>query len=184
MGQRGVTRVVSVFLVLAYLVAAPAAVSTDSIPAAGGNIAITPIMHASVQVEHAGKVIHVDPWSQGDYSNAKPAELILITDIHEDHLDLPAVQKIRKPSAPVVIPAASREKVPDGSVLANGETKNGCGCQRRSGRAVRPEVQGLPLAKPRIARSRQSISTRAKSSGRFRTATRQITFAITPRSRA
>jgi beta-lactamase family protein len=127
MGQRGVTRVVSVFLVLAYLVAAPAAVSTDSIPAAGGNIAISPIMHASVQVEHAGKVIHVDPWSQGDYSNAKPAELILITDIHEDHLDLPAVQKIRKPSAPVVIPAASREKVPDGSVLANGETKRVAG---------------------------------------------------------
>jgi hypothetical protein len=45
-----------------------------------GDVEITPIIHSSVQIEHAGKVIHVDPWSLGDYSHAKPADLILITD--------------------------------------------------------------------------------------------------------
>ena len=48
-----------------------AAADTDEIPAEGGTIAITPIMHGSVQVEFGGKVIQVDPWSDGDYSAAK-----------------------------------------------------------------------------------------------------------------
>src|SRR5271154_6081417 len=91
-------------LALAVLFPASAA---DRIPASGGDIEITPIMHASVQVEHAGKVIQVDPWSKGDFSRAKQADLILITGVENDHFDLDAIQKIRKPGAPVVIPAAA-----------------------------------------------------------------------------
>ena len=45
--------------------------SSDRIAADGGDIVITPIIHSSVQVEHAGKVIQVDPWSAGDLSEAK-----------------------------------------------------------------------------------------------------------------
>ncbi len=99
----------------------------DRIPAAGGDIEITPIMHASVQVEHAGTVIQVDPWSKGDFSRAKPADLILITGVENDHFDLDAIQKIRKPGAPVVIPGAAQDKLPDGTALANGETKEVAG---------------------------------------------------------
>ena len=84
-------------------------------------------MHASVQVEHAGTVIQVDPWSKGDFSRAKPADLILITGVENDHFDLDAIQKIRKPGAPVVIPAAAKDKLPDGTALANGETKEVAG---------------------------------------------------------
>ena len=95
----------------------------DQIPAAGGDIEVTPITHASVQLEHAGKVIQVDPWSRGDFSRAKPADLILITGAENDHLDLDAIHKIRKAGAPIVIPAAAKEKVPDGTVLANGASQ-------------------------------------------------------------
>jgi L-ascorbate metabolism protein UlaG (beta-lactamase superfamily) len=96
---------------------APAA---DTVPAAGGDIVITPIIHASVQIEHAGTVIQVDPWSAGDLSRARPADLILVTDDPVHHLDPKAIQALRKPGAPVVIPAAGKTRVPDGSVLANG----------------------------------------------------------------
>jgi L-ascorbate metabolism protein UlaG (beta-lactamase superfamily) len=95
----------------------------DKIPADRGDIEITPITHASVQVEHAGRVIQVDPWSRGDYSNAKAADLILVTGVENDHFDLDAIRKIRKPGAPVVIPAAGKDKLADGTALANGETK-------------------------------------------------------------
>ena len=54
--------------------------SSNRIDAEGGDIVFTPIIHASVRVEHAGKVIQVDPWSAGDLSRAKPADLILVTD--------------------------------------------------------------------------------------------------------
>src|SRR6185503_3185284 len=57
-----------------------AAAAADKVPATGGDIEITPFFHSSVQIEHAGKVIQVDPWSLGDLSRAKPADLILVTD--------------------------------------------------------------------------------------------------------
>src|SRR5829696_4528690 len=85
-----------------------------------GDIEITPIIHSSVQLEHAGKVIQIDPWSLGDLSKAKAADLILITDDVGHHLDLKAIQQLRKPGAPVIIAANGKPKVPDGLVLANG----------------------------------------------------------------
>ena len=105
---------------LALLVGAISAAPADRYPANGGDIEITPFLHASVQLEHAGKVIHIDPWSVSDLSRAKPADLILVTDDPVHHLDVKAIQRLRKPGAPVVIPAKGKDRVPDGTVLANG----------------------------------------------------------------
>jgi L-ascorbate metabolism protein UlaG (beta-lactamase superfamily) len=97
----------------------------DRIPAAGGEVIIHPLAHASVQLEHAGLVIQVDPWSRADLSTARPADLILITDADAGahHLDPAAIQRLRKPGAPVVIPAAGKEKVADGLTMAYGEQR-------------------------------------------------------------
>jgi L-ascorbate metabolism protein UlaG (beta-lactamase superfamily) len=103
--------------------AAAISLGADRYPAAGGDIVVTPVTHASVQVEHGGKVIHVDPWSQADFSRAKQADLILVTGIEADHLDPDAIRRIRKPGAPVVMPAAGRDKLADGTAFANGESR-------------------------------------------------------------
>jgi L-ascorbate metabolism protein UlaG (beta-lactamase superfamily) len=108
--------------------AALVANQAGTVPAAEGNIQITPIMRASVQIEYAGKVIQVDPMGKNDYSQAKPADLILVTDIDADNLDPDQIAKIRKPGAPVVMPAAAATlagaKIPaPTTVTANGETK-------------------------------------------------------------
>lgn len=108
---------------------AGAQTASDVIPAKGGDIVVTPITHASLQLEYGGKVIHVDPYGQGDYSKTKQADLVLITDIHQDHLDLPALAKVRKPGAPVVVPAAAAEKIENATVIANGENKTVAGVQ-------------------------------------------------------
>src|SRR5207248_784551 len=86
-------------------------------------IAITPLVHASVQIEYRDRVIQVDPWSLGDLSRAKPADLILITDDPVHHLDPKAIAQLRKAGAPVLVPAASHAKFPDGTPIANGEAK-------------------------------------------------------------
>lgn len=111
------------------LTAAQARAQTSTVPAAGGDIIVTPIAHASLQIEHAGKVIHVDPFAGmgGDYTKTKQADLVLITDIHGDHLDPGTIGKVRKAGVPVVIPAAAKDKVPDGTVIANAETKTVAG---------------------------------------------------------
>lgn len=88
------------------------------------QVVITPGVHSSIQIEHAGTVIHVDPWSVGDLSKAKPADLILITDDVGHHLDVKAIAQVRKPGAPVVIAANGQKQVPDGIVMNNGETKD------------------------------------------------------------
>jgi L-ascorbate metabolism protein UlaG (beta-lactamase superfamily) len=95
--------------------------AADRIPANGGDIIITPIIHSSVQLEHAGVVVQLDPWSAADLSSAKAADLVLITDDVGHHLDLKAIQRLRKPGAPIVIPAAAKAKIPDGTVLPNGD---------------------------------------------------------------
>ncbi len=93
---------------------------TDAVPASGGDILITPIFHASLQIEHAGTVIQVDPVGVDRYAAAKPADLVLVTDIHGDHLDPAAIAKIRKAGAPIVGPAAVAEKLEGVTVMANG----------------------------------------------------------------
>jgi L-ascorbate metabolism protein UlaG (beta-lactamase superfamily) len=92
-----------------------------------GDVVITPLIHSSVQIEHAGKVIQVDPWSLGDLTRMKPADLILITDDVGHHLDVKAIAALRKPGAPVVIAGNGLKRVPDGIVLANGATTTAAG---------------------------------------------------------
>jgi L-ascorbate metabolism protein UlaG (beta-lactamase superfamily) len=109
--------------------------ATDSIPAKGGPILITPVLHASLQIEHAGKVIQVDPWTLGDPSLTKPADLILISaccDLH--HLDPAAIKRLRKPGASIIIPdeAQAKARIPDGSVLANGQATTAAGIRIES----------------------------------------------------
>ena len=113
------------FVALAAAAPVCALPQADIIAAQGGPIRIQPITHASVQIEHGKTVIHLDPWSQGDYSKAKPADLILITDIHPDHLDPAAIAKVRKSGAATIIvgPEAVAGKLPGVTILRNGERK-------------------------------------------------------------
>ena len=68
--------------------------------ATGGDIVITPVLHASVQVEYRDTVVHVDPWSTADLAPLKKASLILVTDDPAHHLDPKAITSLRRPGAP------------------------------------------------------------------------------------
>lgn len=84
-------------------------------------VEVIPITHASLILLSEGKVIHVDPWSQGDYTNQPKADLILVTDIHGDHLDPRQIVAVSKPETVVVGPAAVQNVVSYARVLGNGE---------------------------------------------------------------
>ncbi|MGE0361557.1 MAG: PQQ-binding-like beta-propeller repeat protein [Vicinamibacterales bacterium] len=95
--------------------------------AAAAEPIITPLLHSSLQIEHAGKVIQIDPWSRAGLARMKPADLVVITDDVAHHLDGKAIAAVRKPGAPVVIAANGKQVVPDGIVMANGDTREVAG---------------------------------------------------------
>ena len=131
-----------VLLALVFVVGVTAAVlaanQTDALPASGGDIQIMPIMHSSVQLEYGGKVIQVDPVAMydnvelpllGKFDGLKQADLILITDVHPENLDIAEISKLRKQGAPVVMPAAAATEAgakiqAPTVVMANGDSKS------------------------------------------------------------
>jgi len=104
--MRPATALAGVFGMIGALaaLAPPLAAQAHTFAAPDGEVVITPFVGAGVQIEHRGAVIHVDPWSRGDYSAAKPADLILITDTPNDHLDPALVARLRGPGTVVVVP--------------------------------------------------------------------------------
>jgi L-ascorbate metabolism protein UlaG (beta-lactamase superfamily) len=96
----------------------------DTIPATGGNIVLTPMGHAHVQIEFGGKVIQIDPTGASNLAAAKPADIVLVTDVHGDHMDPPSIEKVKKASTVFVAPKALEGKFPGKTeIIANGETK-------------------------------------------------------------
>jgi L-ascorbate metabolism protein UlaG (beta-lactamase superfamily) len=67
-------------------------------------------------------VIDVDPTAQGNYAGFAAPDIILITDIHGDHLDAATIAKLRKPATKIVAPAAAASQLDHPIVMANGET--------------------------------------------------------------
>jgi L-ascorbate metabolism protein UlaG (beta-lactamase superfamily) len=108
---------VSVVAATAAMAQRPSTIAADE-----GNIVITPMLHASAQIEYAGTVIHIDPWSLADLSGARPADLILVTDSPGHHLDPTAIARLRKPDAPVVLSPNARAHFGDGIALPNGSS--------------------------------------------------------------
>ena len=104
------------------------AAEPDTISTKEGSLKITPIQHASLMLEFKNKVIYIDP-SQGDYSGLPKADVILITDIHGDHMDSGKVKELRKTSTAIVAPAAVAKTVTEATVINNGESETIAGIQ-------------------------------------------------------
>lgn len=102
---------------------------SDSVEGENGPIEIQALLHSSVQLEYQGMVIQVDPWDRLGLDGAKPADLILITDDIDHHLDHAAIAKLRKPGAPVVVATNGADDMSDGLVLANGKSREVAGVQ-------------------------------------------------------
>jgi L-ascorbate metabolism protein UlaG (beta-lactamase superfamily) len=88
-----------------------------------GSVEITPIYHASLLIEAAGKTIYLDPAKPANFSGLPPADLILITDIHGDHMDPGSISAVSKSGTEIWAPPAVVETVTTAHPISNGETK-------------------------------------------------------------
>jgi L-ascorbate metabolism protein UlaG (beta-lactamase superfamily) len=120
--------IVPVLLVFAFVSGAPLGAAQSTRPVqtfdtSAGAVKITPLFHASMMIEAGGSVIYVDPAKPANLTGLPQADLILITDIHGDHMDPADVTAISKASTTVMAPAAVAKTVTNATVIANGESK-------------------------------------------------------------
>ncbi len=97
---------------------------TQVFATSSGPVRITPLNHASTLIEAGGKLIYLDPAKPVDFSGKPKADLILITDIHGDHMDPGAIKALEKSSTEILAPPAVVQTVTTGKAIANGETRN------------------------------------------------------------
>lgn len=111
----------ALFILLAGLAWSQPTRTVEEFQTKKGPVRITPIRHASMMIETNGRIIHVDPWSQGNYEGLPQADLILVTDIHGDHMDPAQIAKLKKTGTIIITPEAVAKTVTDANVLRNGE---------------------------------------------------------------
>jgi len=99
------------------------AAETQTFPTSAGPVKITPLNHASTLIEAGGKTIYLDPAKPAKLSGLPKADLILITDIHGDHMDPDSIKAISKTETSIVAPPAVVKTVSSAKPLANGEAK-------------------------------------------------------------
>jgi L-ascorbate metabolism protein UlaG (beta-lactamase superfamily) len=90
---------------------------------------ITPISHATMVINWDGTIIYADPVGGALAFQGQPSpDLILITDIHGDHLDVETLKAVSTDKSKVIVPRAVADKLPSEfapqlDVLNNGDTK-------------------------------------------------------------
>lgn len=94
---------------------------------------VTPISHATIVLNMGNQVIYTDPVGGAEAFAGQPVpNIILVTDIHGDHLDAATLQAVSKESTVIVVPQAVAEELPKNLpgtvvVLANGEKSDQLG---------------------------------------------------------
>jgi L-ascorbate metabolism protein UlaG (beta-lactamase superfamily) len=107
--------------------AAPAMITGDHIPTDTGDLIIHAISHATFAMAWDGQVVYVDPVGGAEAFAGLPSpNVILLTDIHGDHLNGDTLAAVSTDATTIVAPAAVVEQLPEGLAgtvvtLANGE---------------------------------------------------------------
>lgn len=100
-----------------------ATAQTQTFSTSAGDVKITPLNHASTLIEAGGKTIYLDPAKPMKFAGMAKADLILITDIHGDHMDPDSIKDVSKGDTEIFAPPAVVATVTAGKPIANGETK-------------------------------------------------------------
>ena len=85
----------------------------DKIETNMGSLVIQPIFHGALVLKWNGKTIYIDPYNGAEaYKNLPAPDLVLITDIHPDHLDLATLNTLNTSRAQFIVPQAVANELP------------------------------------------------------------------------
>jgi L-ascorbate metabolism protein UlaG (beta-lactamase superfamily) len=88
--------------------------ATDQLEADKGAITIQPILHGSLVLTWDHTTIYVDPYGGAKaFTGLAAPDMILITDIHQDHLSPETLKSIITTNATFIVPQAVADKLPE-----------------------------------------------------------------------
>jgi L-ascorbate metabolism protein UlaG (beta-lactamase superfamily) len=100
----------------------------DHVPTDGDDLVIHPVDHATFVMAWGPHPIYVDPVGGAEAFEGLPRpHVILVTDIHGDHLDVETLTALATGPARIIAPAAVADQLTEGlrartTVIANGQT--------------------------------------------------------------
>jgi L-ascorbate metabolism protein UlaG (beta-lactamase superfamily)/predicted esterase len=87
--------------------------SADTIKTSKGDITIQPIFHAALVLNIANTTLYIDPYNGiGAYKELAAPDLILITHIHQDHLDTATLNALNTSKAKLIVPQTVADRLP------------------------------------------------------------------------
>ncbi len=100
----------------------------DTLSTSSGSLIIQPILHGSMVLTVGEKTIYIDPYGGAEkYKGIRRPDIILITDIHGDHLNLETLNGLDIRRARFFVPQAVKDKLPklmeeQAVAISNGQT--------------------------------------------------------------
>lgn len=92
------------------------------------GVSVNPIEHATLVLGIDGRTVYVDPVGGAvAFGGQAPADIVLITDVHGDHLSIDTLAEVASAETQIVAPQAVYDELPEDLqartlVLANGES--------------------------------------------------------------
>ena len=84
----------------------------DVYPTKKGDLIVQPLLHGTLALEWNNKTIYIDPYDSAKvFEGLKPASLILITDIHGDHLNQRTLDDLDTKNIKFIVPQAVADKI-------------------------------------------------------------------------
>ena len=100
----------------------------DQIPTSNGPLTIQPVFHGSLVLKWNNKTIYIDPYNGPEaFQPLGAPDIILITDIHGDHMDTNTLNKLNTSNAKLIVPQAVADLLPEKyrdklMILGNGQS--------------------------------------------------------------
>ena len=120
-------KIILLLFILSTFTAVAQRATPDRMETSSGPLTIQPILHGTVVFTWNNKTIYVDPYGGAKaFEGIAPADLILITDIHGDHLNAETLNAIETTKAIFVVPQAVADQLPENLkskavILGNGK---------------------------------------------------------------
>lgn len=133
--------------------------AADNIQTSKGDLTIQPIFHASMVLTWNHKTIYIDPYNGAKaYAGQAAPDVILITDIHPDHLDLSTLNAIETSKATFIAPKAVADKLPD-------NFKKKCVILQNGEKTTQQEINVEAVAMYNLPESTDAMHTKGRGNG-------------------